>query len=194
MFEWTMQSDARGTKIKTGGDIGGHINSLGHEPHNYTAFYVMVDDVAAALTKAASLGGKKLVGPVPLPDGTSFGWFADPEGNMIGVYAQNKSIYLPSPAASLSCRKRRRADQPADAHRLDGGARHEHQRALLLQSFVQHVHRAQVERRRVVVIRLRRVCEQLRDLHLRLAEDDARLLSRAPPAPRATSRPAARRE
>jgi len=91
MFEWTMKSDARGTHIRTGGDIGGHINSLGHEPHNYTAFYVMVDDVAEALAKAVNLGGKTLVGPVPLPDGAAFGWFADPEGNMIGVYTPKQN-------------------------------------------------------------------------------------------------------
>ncbi len=48
------------------------------------------DGVATALTKAASLGGRKLVGPVPLPNGTSFGWFADPEGNTIGVYGETK--------------------------------------------------------------------------------------------------------
>ena len=90
MFDWTMKAEPTGTAIRTGGDVGGHVNSLGHEPHTYTIFYIMVDDVASALAKAASLGGRKLVGPVPLPDGTSFGWFADPEGNTIGVYAQRK--------------------------------------------------------------------------------------------------------
>jgi predicted enzyme related to lactoylglutathione lyase len=91
MFEWTLNPDANGIAIKTGGDIGGHITALGHEPHNYTAFYVMVDDVSAALEKAVSLGGKTLVGPVPLPGAGTFGWFSDPEGNMVGVYAEKKS-------------------------------------------------------------------------------------------------------
>ena len=90
MFEWTLQVDPHATALRTGGDIGGHITALGHEPYNYTIFYVMVDDVTAALEKAVSLGGKKLVGPVPLPNDTSFGWFADPEGNTIGVYAETK--------------------------------------------------------------------------------------------------------
>lgn len=88
MFDWKMEDYGASSGVRTGADISGHINSLGHEPHTYTIFYVMVDDVGAALTKAATLGGKKLVGPVPLPDGTSFGWFADPEGNMIGVYTE----------------------------------------------------------------------------------------------------------
>lgn len=90
MFDWTLQADAHGTMVRTGGDVGGHLNALGHEPHTYTIFYVMVDDVEAALAKAASLGGKRLVGPVPLPNNTAFGWFADPEGNTIGVYAELK--------------------------------------------------------------------------------------------------------
>ena len=90
LFDWKMEANPVGTMIRTGGDIGGHLNQLGHEPHNYTIFYVMVDDVAAALEKAVSLGGRKLVGPVPLPNNTLFGWFADPEGNTIGVYAEAK--------------------------------------------------------------------------------------------------------
>jgi uncharacterized protein len=90
MFDWTLQPDPHATAIRTGGDVGGHINSLGHEPHTYTIFYVMVDDVTTALSRAERLGGKKLVGPVPLPNGTSFGWFADPEGNTIGVYSETK--------------------------------------------------------------------------------------------------------
>lgn len=90
MFEWTLQPDPHATMVRTGGDVGGHITSLGHEPHTYTIFYIMVDDVTTALDKAVSLGGKKLVGPVPLPNNTQFGWFADPEGNTIGVYSETK--------------------------------------------------------------------------------------------------------
>ena len=88
MFDWTLQPDPNATYIRTGGDVGGHLTTLGHEPQNYTIFYVMVDDVAAALSRAESLGGRTLVGPLPLPNGTFFGWFADPEGNSIGVYSE----------------------------------------------------------------------------------------------------------
>jgi predicted enzyme related to lactoylglutathione lyase len=90
MFEWKVDDTPHAAYLRTGGDVGGHVASLGHEPHNYTIFYVGVDDVATALVRAVSLGGKKLVGPVPLPNGGSFGWFADPEGNTIGVYAETK--------------------------------------------------------------------------------------------------------
>jgi predicted enzyme related to lactoylglutathione lyase len=93
LFQWKMQPAENGTYVRTGADadIGGHINSLGHEPHNYTIFYVYVEDVAAALAKAESLGGKKLVGPIDIPPGGgTFAWFADPEGNTIGLYMDKK--------------------------------------------------------------------------------------------------------
>jgi len=90
MFAWTINPDPQGTAVRTGGDIGGHINALGPEPHTCTIFYVMVDDVETALEKAVGLGGRRIVGPVALPNNTSFGWFADPEGNTIGVYGEAK--------------------------------------------------------------------------------------------------------
>ena len=38
----------------------------------------------AALDKAVELRFKKLVGPIKIPSGT-FAWFADPDGNTIGL-------------------------------------------------------------------------------------------------------------
>jgi uncharacterized protein len=46
---------------------------------------VQVEDVGAYLERAVSLGGKLLVPPIDLPTGT-FAWFADPEGNTIGLF------------------------------------------------------------------------------------------------------------
>ncbi|PPK66122.1 VOC family protein [Actinokineospora auranticolor] len=48
-------------------------------------FYVGVPDVEAALSKAESLGGKRLLGPEPSSGDFTVGRFADPEGNVIGV-------------------------------------------------------------------------------------------------------------
>ena len=87
LFDWQMKPAGPATMINTGTSSGihGHISSLGHEPYNYTTFYVQVDDVQAYLAKAASLGGKTLVPPVDIPTGC-FAWFADPEGNTIGLW------------------------------------------------------------------------------------------------------------
>ena len=65
--------------------VPGHITALGHEPHQFTHFYVQVDDIPATLAKVDSLGGKTIVPPVTIPNGT-FAWFADPEGNTIGLW------------------------------------------------------------------------------------------------------------
>jgi uncharacterized protein len=87
LFGWKTQAMGPATMIDTGTGSGiqGHISSLGHEPHNYTTFYVQVDDVQAYLDKVKALGGKTIVPPVEIPTGT-FAWFADPEGNTIGLW------------------------------------------------------------------------------------------------------------
>jgi uncharacterized protein len=62
------------------GGIGG---GPGHQPR--VLFYVGVPDVEAALRRAESLGGKRLMGPEPKSGDFTVGRFIDPEGNVIGV-------------------------------------------------------------------------------------------------------------
>lgn len=63
------------------GGIGG---GDGYDCH--TVFYVGVANVEAALQKAESLGGQRVMGPIERPGGGLFvGQFRDPEGNLIGV-------------------------------------------------------------------------------------------------------------
>ena len=88
MFGWTTQPYGPAAMIDTGSKDGiqGHITALGHEPFHYTIFYVMVDDVPAAIAKAESLGGKVVV---PVQDAQGYGkfaWIADPEGNTVGLF------------------------------------------------------------------------------------------------------------
>jgi predicted enzyme related to lactoylglutathione lyase len=89
LFDWKVEDAGPAIFIQTGDGVGGHISALGHEPHNYTIFYVKVDDVKTYLDKATALGGKMLVPPVAIPTGT-FAWFADPEGNTIGLWQEKK--------------------------------------------------------------------------------------------------------
>ena len=72
--------------IGIGGGIMGSTSE--HDMSDYsghTTFYVEVPDVEAALSRAESLGGKRLMGPVDVPGGPTLGQFADPEGHVIGV-------------------------------------------------------------------------------------------------------------
>ena len=89
VFDWDIAPPPLGT-VKTGSGIEGHLTALGHEPHHYTMFYVEVADVAAALEKVKSLGGKTLVPPIKIPTGT-FAWFADLDGNTIGLLQPNRA-------------------------------------------------------------------------------------------------------
>lgn len=92
LFGWTTQEMGQASMIDTGSKDGvqGHFTALGHEPHHYVTIYVGVDDVAAYLAKAESLGGKTLVPPVEIPTGT-FAWFTDPDGNAIGLWRAKPS-------------------------------------------------------------------------------------------------------
>ena len=86
MFGWNITEAGPAAMIaQVAPGIGGHITALGHEPYRYTTFYVDVEDVAAYLKKAESLGGKTLVPPVEIPTGT-FAWIEDLEGNTIGLW------------------------------------------------------------------------------------------------------------
>ena len=55
-------------------------------PMNYgmVTFYVEVPDVEAALAKAESLGGSRMMGPEAM-DQVEIGLFNDPEGHVVGV-------------------------------------------------------------------------------------------------------------
>lgn len=46
---------------------------------------MQLEDVRASLKKAESLGGKTLVPPLTIPGAGTFAWFADPEGNTVGL-------------------------------------------------------------------------------------------------------------
>jgi predicted enzyme related to lactoylglutathione lyase len=67
-----------GTGIR--GGVGG---GPGYPSH--AVFYVSVPDVEAALRRAESLGGTRVMGPATSPSGLVVGHFTDPEGTLIGV-------------------------------------------------------------------------------------------------------------
>jgi predicted enzyme related to lactoylglutathione lyase len=90
LFGWGFQ-DVEGDMdygmVEAGdGGIGGGVGTTPEGAPPYQTFYVGVDDVQAALDKAESLGGSKMVGPMELPMGGTIGMFTDPEGHMIGLF------------------------------------------------------------------------------------------------------------
>jgi predicted enzyme related to lactoylglutathione lyase len=67
--------------VGIGGGIAGGPD--GYEGH--VTFYVEVPDVEAALARAESLGGTRLMGPEQPMEGVEIGLFNDPEGHVVGV-------------------------------------------------------------------------------------------------------------
>ena len=87
LFGWTFPTAVEPgyTYVETGetggipGGIGRAQQGMGH-----VTFFVRVDDVAAALAKATTLGANVFLPATHVP-GVTFGLFADPEGHVIGV-------------------------------------------------------------------------------------------------------------
>jgi hypothetical protein len=67
--------------IGIGGGIAGGPEGYG----GHVTVYVAVPDVEAALAKAESLGGTRVMGPEKVMDGIELGMFQDPEGHVIGL-------------------------------------------------------------------------------------------------------------
>ena len=78
------ESNLSSEGIGIGGGVAGGMP--GYDGH--ITFYVQVPDVEAALQKADSLGGTRLMGPDEVPGmGIVIGQFTDPEGHLVGVMA-----------------------------------------------------------------------------------------------------------
>jgi len=85
----TVQRD--GNTNSEGAGIGGGVagGPEGYEGH--VTFYVEVEDPEAALAKAESLGGTRVMGPDEVMEGLVIGQFTDPEGHLIGVVSRSAS-------------------------------------------------------------------------------------------------------
>jgi hypothetical protein len=66
--------------------IGGGVGTAPEGYDGHVTFYVEVPDVEAALAKAESLGGTRMMGPQKMSEPEiEIGLFTDPEGHVIGV-------------------------------------------------------------------------------------------------------------
>jgi uncharacterized protein len=74
-----------GNVTADGAGIGGGIGEAPDGYDGHVTFYIEVPDVEAALAKAESLGGSRMMGPDKVMDTVEIGLFNDPEGNLVGV-------------------------------------------------------------------------------------------------------------
>jgi uncharacterized protein len=94
LFDWKIDADnplnygivqRDGNTNAEGIGIGGGIGAAPEGYSGHVTFYVEVPDVEAALAKAESLGGSRMMGPETVMEQVEIGLFSDPEGHMVGV-------------------------------------------------------------------------------------------------------------
>ena len=90
LFDWRIQEGAKGSGFgvveAAENGISGVIGPAHQGGPGHVTFYVEVEDPAAYLARAEKLGGKTVVPPTDVPEfGLTFAFFADPEGNVIGL-------------------------------------------------------------------------------------------------------------
>ena len=94
LFGWEIDADnpigygtvARAGNVNDDGiGIGGGVGAGPEGYDGHVTFYIEVPDVEAALAKAESLGGTRVMGPETVMETIEIGLFNDPEGHLVGV-------------------------------------------------------------------------------------------------------------
>jgi predicted enzyme related to lactoylglutathione lyase len=94
LFGWEINADnpmgygivQREANVSAEGiGIGGGVGSGPDGYSGHVTFYVEVPDVEAALAKAESLGGSRMMGPETVMEQVEIGLFNDLEGHLVGV-------------------------------------------------------------------------------------------------------------
>jgi uncharacterized protein len=94
LFGWEIDSNnpmnygmvqREGNTNAEGIGIGGGVATGPEGYEGHVTFYVEVPSVEAALAKAESLGGSRMMGPEKVMEDMEIGLFNDPEGHVIGL-------------------------------------------------------------------------------------------------------------
>jgi uncharacterized protein len=99
LFDWQTQQNASGSYMKadsSDGPSGGWVRAdLVQSPGPIA--YLPVEDLATKLDEVEEAGGRVLVRSMPFAGGGEVGLFADPDGNVLGLW-QRKSAASGGPA------------------------------------------------------------------------------------------------
>ncbi|MBN9110734.1 MAG: VOC family protein [Pseudonocardia sp.] len=89
LFDWTITPDANGYGVVDTGAAGinGGVLPTPQGVRPYVTFYVGVENLDKALSRAEELGAHRVMGPAPVGDMGNMAMFADPDGNMIGLFS-----------------------------------------------------------------------------------------------------------
>jgi predicted enzyme related to lactoylglutathione lyase len=109
LFDWRTEQNANASYMKadsSDGPSGGWVRAdLVQAPG--PVVYIPVDDLEAKLDAVEQAGGRVLVRSMPFAGGGEVGLFADPDGNVIGLWQRKtsggegaKAAAKPAPAAA----------------------------------------------------------------------------------------------
>jgi uncharacterized protein len=93
LFEWQTQQNASATYMKfdgVEGPSGGWVRAdlvqaAGPVP------YLVVDDLVTKMAEVEKAGGRVLVASMPFAGGGEVGLFADPDGNVVGLWMRKRA-------------------------------------------------------------------------------------------------------
>lgn len=103
LFDWQIDVGPSGygaVRTGSGDGIGGGIMPTPDGRPAWVTFYVAVDDLEKHLALAEELGGRRIMGPTPIDGMGSFAIFADPDGNVLGLFTEP-----PVPAGGSDARR-----------------------------------------------------------------------------------------
>lgn len=89
LFGWKFEQfpEMNYATFDTGKYVGGGLNPVTDtNPAGSVVVYIGSEDIDADLAQAESLGAKIVTPKTEIPNTGWFGFFADPTGNMIGLY------------------------------------------------------------------------------------------------------------
>jgi uncharacterized protein len=106
VFDWHTQQNASATYMKLDAQEGegasaGWVRAEVIQSPGPLA-YVVVDDLAATLAEVESAGGRILVPKLAFAGGGEIALFADPDGNVVGIWVRKGAAAAPSKAPAAN--------------------------------------------------------------------------------------------
>ena len=90
LFGWKIDSNnpMKYGVVETGGGPGGINGGVGpsNDRSKRVSVYAEVEDLQVTLNRAERLGGKTILPPTEVPGGPKLAMFADPAGNITGLF------------------------------------------------------------------------------------------------------------
>jgi predicted enzyme related to lactoylglutathione lyase len=123
VFDWQTQLNASSTYMKLDGPEGagdgpsaGWVRAEVSQAPGPLA-YIVVDDLAATLAEVESAGGRILAAKLPFAGGGEIALFADPDGNVVGIWVRkdHRPATGPAPKAATAAAVPAKAAAPAPA-------------------------------------------------------------------------------